>query len=179
MFPLSLYLTFQFASPLQKHDGTNGIAALVGHWCGKLFLRNKMSSSSCSHSADEDYKGAGHILEHLTSSAFRQSSTNENPTSRSHVGPAQSQSQPSPLSDPTQSPMLHAFSYAGRGDVWSWFEQPSNVMRFKRFGAAMKGVSSVQTEDAILKGALNKDKNSSFLGSHHNFFCHNQICSGT
>jgi hypothetical protein len=90
-------------------------------------------------SADEDYKGAGYILEHLLTASA--ASAKAKPSEHSTT-----------LSDPSDTPMLLAFGYTGKGDVWSWFEQPSNVMRFKRFGAAMKGVSSVQAEDAILKG---------------------------
>lgn len=52
--------------------------------------------------------------------------------------------------DPSRTPMMRAFGY--KGTVWSWLEEPDNIMRLKRFGAAMKGVSSVQAPEAILKG---------------------------
>lgn len=77
-------------------------------------------------SADEDFKGAAYILEHLQDpkTAFGE--------------------------NPSETPMMRAFGYCG--DVWTWFEEPENTLRFKRFGAAMKGVSSVQPPHAILKG---------------------------
>ncbi|KAA1470992.1 S-adenosyl-L-methionine-dependent methyltransferase [Dentipellis sp. KUC8613] len=96
------------SQPLEKYDGTNGIAALIAH---------------C---ADEDYKGAGYIVEHLTDpdTAFEDSME--------------------------RSPMMLAFK-SDEG-VWSWLEQPWNVMRLKRFGVAMDGVSKMQPPDSILKG---------------------------
>ncbi|KAH7918466.1 S-adenosyl-L-methionine-dependent methyltransferase [Leucogyrophana mollusca] len=97
-----------FAKPLEKYDGTNGIAALIGH---------------CT---DDDYKGAGYILEHL-----------QDPATAFEDGPV-------------RTPMMRAF--ASDTDVWTWFEQPFNQMRLKRFGVAMDGVSSMQPADSILRG---------------------------
>ncbi|TFK45739.1 S-adenosyl-L-methionine-dependent methyltransferase [Heliocybe sulcata] len=98
------------STPLTKYDMTNGIAALVGH---------------CT---DEDYKGAGFLLEHLTDpdSGFS--------------------------SEPSKTPMLRAFGASESSNVWEWFESPGNEYRFKRFGVAMDGVNSMQPTDAILKG---------------------------
>ncbi|KAK0458974.1 O-methyltransferase-domain-containing protein [Desarmillaria tabescens] len=95
-------------SPLEKHDGTNGIAALIGH---------------C---ADEDYKGAGYITEHLTNPETAQEDSAEH------------------------SPMMQAFG-CDLG-VWNWLEQPSNQLRLRRFGVAMDGVNRMQPPDSILKG---------------------------
>ncbi|KAH7926922.1 S-adenosyl-L-methionine-dependent methyltransferase [Leucogyrophana mollusca] len=97
-----------FANPLDKYDGTNGIAALIGH---------------CT---DQDYKGAGCILEHLQdpATAFEDS--------------------------PVRTPMMRAFT--SDTDMWTWFERPPNQPRLKRFGVAMDGMNSMHTTDSILKG---------------------------
>ncbi|KAJ3895655.1 O-methyltransferase-domain-containing protein [Lentinula edodes] len=96
-------------SPMTKFNGTNGIAALIGH---------------C---ADEDYKGAGQIADHIMApeTAFEDT--------------------------PERSPLMTALGY-DKGSMWSWFEEPSNEMRLRRFGIAMNGVNSLQPPDAILKG---------------------------
>ncbi|KAJ3725847.1 S-adenosyl-L-methionine-dependent methyltransferase, partial [Lentinula raphanica] len=96
-------------NPTAKFDGTNGIAALIGH---------------C---ADEDYKGAGQISDHFMApeTAFEDT--------------------------PERSPLMVALGY-DKGSMWSWFEEPSNEMRLRRFGIAMNGVNSLQPPDAILKG---------------------------
>ncbi|KAJ4487855.1 O-methyltransferase-domain-containing protein [Lentinula aciculospora] len=96
-------------SPLTKFDGTNGIAAVIGH---------------C---ADESYKGAGQITEHIMApdTAFEDS--------------------------PERSPMMLAVGY-DKGSMWTWFEEPSNEMRLRRFGIAMNGVNSIQPPGAIIKG---------------------------
>ncbi|KAJ4487854.1 O-methyltransferase-domain-containing protein [Lentinula aciculospora] len=96
-------------NPMTKFNGTNGIAALIGH---------------C---ADEDYRGAGQIADHIMApeTAFEDS--------------------------PERSPLMTALGY-DKGSMWSWFEEPSNEMRLRRFGIAMNGVNSLQPPDAILKG---------------------------
>ncbi|CCM07046.1 uncharacterized protein FIBRA_09366 [Fibroporia radiculosa] len=96
------------ARPLEKHEGTNGIPALIGH---------------CT---DEDYKGAGYILEHLT-----------DPETAFEEGPK-------------RTAMMRAFNWTT--DVWTWFEQPFNKARFMRFGEAMNGVSNMQSIDSIFRG---------------------------
>ncbi|KAJ3787451.1 O-methyltransferase-domain-containing protein [Lentinula aff. detonsa] len=102
-------LTTVADSPMAKFNSTNGIAALIGH---------------C---ADEDYKGAGQIADHIMTpeTAFEDS--------------------------PERSPLMTALGY-DKGSMWSWFEEPSNEMRLRRFGIAMNGVNSLQPPDAILKG---------------------------
>ncbi|OCH93183.1 S-adenosyl-L-methionine-dependent methyltransferase, partial [Obba rivulosa] len=94
--------------PLEKHENTSGISALIGH---------------CT---DEDYKGAGFILEHLT-----------DPETAFEDGLE-------------RTPMMRAFG--STTDVWTWFERPDNELRFRRFGAAMTGVSNMESPDSILKG---------------------------
>lgn len=96
------------ARPLEKHDNTSGIPALIGH---------------CT---DEDYKGAGYILEHLT-----------DPETGFQEGQV-------------RTPMMLAFG--SKTDVWTWLEEPFNELRLRRFGVAMNGVSSMQSSDSILKG---------------------------
>ncbi|OCH90318.1 S-adenosyl-L-methionine-dependent methyltransferase [Obba rivulosa] len=97
-----------FEKPLEKHESTSGIPALIGH---------------CT---DEDYKGAGYILEHLTDreTAFEDGLE--------------------------RTPMMRAFG--STTDVWTWFERPDNELRFRRFGAAMNGVNNMQSPESILKG---------------------------
>ncbi|KLO13199.1 S-adenosyl-L-methionine-dependent methyltransferase [Schizopora paradoxa] len=95
-------------NPLEKHDNTSGVAALVAH---------------CT---DEDMKGATYMLEQLT-----------DPNVEDH-------------DDPTNVALSRAFGH--KGDAWSWYELPENEMRFKRFGAAMKGITSMQKPEAILHG---------------------------
>ncbi|KIK57717.1 hypothetical protein GYMLUDRAFT_75330 [Collybiopsis luxurians FD-317 M1] len=97
------------SSPETKFDGTNGIAALIGH---------------C---ADEDYKGAGQIADHIMSpqTAFEDT--------------------------PEHSPLMSGLGY-NKGNMWDWFEEPANETRLRRFGIAMNGVNSMQPPDAILNG---------------------------
>ncbi|EMD33481.1 hypothetical protein CERSUDRAFT_87325 [Gelatoporia subvermispora B] len=97
-----------FDKPLEKHENTSGIPALIGH---------------CT---DEDFKGAGYILEHLT-----------DPETAFEDGVE-------------RTPMMRAFGSAT--DVWTWFERPDNELRFRRFGAAMNGVNNMQSPESILKG---------------------------
>ncbi|KAJ3732263.1 S-adenosyl-L-methionine-dependent methyltransferase [Lentinula guzmanii] len=75
----------------------------------------------------QDYKGAGQIADHIMTpaTAFEDS--------------------------PERSPLMTALGY-DKGSMWSWFEEPSNEMRLRRFGIAMNGVNSLQPPDAILKG---------------------------
>ncbi|KAF5377065.1 hypothetical protein D9757_007694 [Collybiopsis confluens] len=103
-------LMISISSPETKFDGTNGIAALIGH---------------C---ADEDYKGAGQIADHIMAAetAFEDS--------------------------PERSPLMSGLGY-NKGNMWNWFEEPGHEMRLRRFGIAMNGVNSMQPADAILKGA--------------------------
>jgi len=97
------------SNPLEKFDGTNGIAALIGH------------------NGDVVYKGAGQIANHMMApdTAFEDT--------------------------PERSPLMLAVGY-DKGSVWSWFEEPSNELRLRRFGIAMNGINSLQPPDEILKG---------------------------
>lgn len=47
-----------------------------------------------------------------------------------------------------------AFNRAFKVDVplWSFYEQPEQSHRLKRFGAAMQGVTAMQRDDIILNG---------------------------
>ena len=56
--------------------------------------------------------------------------------------------------DSEEQEVLVALGYT-KGSMWSWFEEPSNEMRLRRFGIAMNGVNSMQPPDAILKGEIN------------------------
>jgi len=98
---------------------------------GKSIVKVLLSPSyrSYSTSADEDYKGAGHMLEHLTSPWGSETS-------------------------PEKSPMMLAFG-SDEG-VWSWFERPFNTHRLRRFGVAMEGVNSTQPSGALLKGTISQ-----------------------
>ncbi len=58
------------------------------------------------------------------------------------------------LNDLNNVPLSYAFKH--HGNAWSWFELPENEMRFKRLGAAMKGISSMQPTEALLHGEHNK-----------------------
>lgn len=119
-------------SPLKKYDGTNGIAAFVCHWFVNNLLSLSPSDSSCStftNSTDESYKAAGYIPEHL-------------------IDPATT------FADaPESSPMMLAVGYRkAENSMWTWFEQPSNEMRLRRFGMAMNGVVNLEPPYDILTG---------------------------
>lgn len=114
--------------PEEKHVGTNGIAAFIGKWYMFMYYPATLDFELifAFHSTDEDYKGAGFVLEHLV-----------DPLSAFEDGP-------------DYSPMMRAFGY-DKG-MWEWLEQPSNKMRLQRFGIAMHGVNNMQPPDAILRG---------------------------
>lgn len=50
----------------------------------------------------------------------------------------------------TKAPFNRAFDWPG--SFWTWLGQPEQANRQRRFGVAMKGVSSLEPVDSILKG---------------------------
>ena len=50
----------------------------------------------------------------------------------------------------TKAPFNRAFDWPGT--FWTWLSQPEQAHRQRRFGVAMKGVSSLEPADSILKG---------------------------
>ncbi|KAE9402942.1 O-methyltransferase [Gymnopus androsaceus JB14] len=86
-------------------------------------------SYGCGSSTDESYKAAGYIPEHL-------------------IDPATT------FADaPESSPMMLAVGYRkAENSMWTWFEQPSNEMRLRRFGMAMNGVVNLEPPYDILTG---------------------------
>ncbi|KAF8509859.1 O-methyltransferase-domain-containing protein [Hysterangium stoloniferum] len=94
-------------NPLEKYDGTTGMAALV------------------THCADEDAKGAAYIWETLSDQTTAHSE------------------------EPNASPMCRAFNTDKT--IWSWFEESHNALRLRRFGVAMAGVNSTQSENSLLQ----------------------------
>ena len=56
----------------------------------------------------------------------------------------------------SQEPMSNPITAAYKLDtpIWEWFAAPGNELRLNRFGAAMRGTTSLIKPEAILEGGL-------------------------
>lgn len=54
--------------------------------------------------------------------------------------------------EPQHASVCRAFQL--KEPIWNWWEQPENIGRLRRFGAAMSGTNKMQPPQTILSGKL-------------------------
>jgi hypothetical protein len=114
------------SSPLEKHENTTGIPALVGHTSVTFSPLMSRFLILVHHSVDEGLKGTAFLTDNLVDekTAFSQ--------------------------EVNASSLTRAFNT--KLDVWKWLELPENVKRHRRFGKGMDGMTKLSPPEQAVGG---------------------------